>query len=209
MVATERSRIRTHPERAATDDAEEILAKGSVAHVGFVVDGQPFVIPMLYHFEENTIYIHGQRGGRLPRTLRAGDNVCVEVTLLDGLIASRDALYHSANYRSAVAFGRAREVADRDEKAAVLERMTRRYFPGRTIGVDYNAPTDADLKITALMAIDVEELNGKRRTGPPSGPDDADDSPDTFGNRGIVAPFATGEVASALGDSYEFEPPTA
>ena len=65
MVVTDRARIRTHPERAVTDDAEEILAKGSVAHVGFVVDGQPFVIPMLYHFEENTLYIHGQRGGRL------------------------------------------------------------------------------------------------------------------------------------------------
>jgi len=197
MVVSNRTRIRTHPERAVPDDAEEILTKGSVAHVGFVVDGQPFVIPMLYHFEDNTLYIHGQRGGRLPRTLRAGDDVCVEVTILDGLIASRHALYHSANYRSAVAFGKAREVTDRDEKAAVLERMTRRYFPGRTIGVDYHAPSDAELKITALMAVEIEELNGKRRTGPPAGPDDADDSPDAFGNRGIVPVSPTGEVGPA------------
>jgi len=197
MVVTDRSRIRTHPERAVTDDAEEILAKGSVAHVGFVVDGQPFVIPMLYHPEGDTVYVHGQRGGRIARTLRAGDNVCVEVTLLDELVASRHALYHTANYRSVVAFGRAREVTDRDEKAAVLERMTRRYFPGRTIGVDYHAPSDADLKITALMAIDVEEVNGKRRTGPPLGPDDADDSPEAFGNRGTVPVAPTGEVGGA------------
>ena len=196
MAVTERSRIRTHPERAVPDEAGEILTKASIAHVGFVADGRPVVIPMLYHFEHETIYIHGQRGGRLPRTLRSGQPVCVEVTLLDGLIASRDALNHSANYRSAVAFGTAREVTDRDEKEAVLERMTRRYFPGRTVGVDYRAPSDADLKITALFAIEVEELNGKRRAGPPSGPADADDSPEAFGTPGIVPVSPTGEVGT-------------
>jgi uncharacterized protein len=194
MTVSNRARIRTHPERAVPDEAEEILAKGLLAHVGFVVDGQPFVIPMLYHYENNVIYIHGQRGGRLPRTLRAGDKVCVEMTIVDGLIASRDALYHSANYRSAVAFGTAREVADRAEKEAVLERMTRRYFPGRTVGEHYRAPSDADLKITSLLAIEIEELNGKRRTGPPAGPVDADESPDAFGTRGIVPVSPTGEV---------------
>jgi nitroimidazol reductase NimA-like FMN-containing flavoprotein (pyridoxamine 5'-phosphate oxidase superfamily) len=197
MAVADRTRIRTHPERAVPDEAEEIFEKGLVAHVGFVVDGQPFVIPMLYHYEADVLYVHGQRGGRLPRTLRAGDQVCVEVTIVDGLIASRHALYHSANYRSAVAFGRAREVADRAEKAAVLERMTRRYFPGRTVGEHYSAPTDADLKITALMAIEVDELNGKRRSGPPAGPADADDSPDAFGTRGIVPVSPTGEVGMA------------
>jgi nitroimidazol reductase NimA-like FMN-containing flavoprotein (pyridoxamine 5'-phosphate oxidase superfamily) len=194
MVVDDRTKIRTHPERAVPDEAEEILEKGLVAHVGFVVDGQPFVIPMLYHYEENIIYIHGQRGGRLPRMLRSGDAVCVEVTILDGLIASRHALYHSANYRSAVAFGKARDVTDRNEKEAVLERMTRRYFPGRTVGEHYSAPTDGDLKITGLFAIEIEELNGKRRSGPPAGPDDADDSPDAFGTRGIVPVNPTGEV---------------
>ena len=196
MAVTNRARIRTHPERAVSDEAAEIIAKGSVAHVGFVVDGQPFVIPMLYHFENDIVYIHGQRGGRLPRTLRAGDQVCIEVTLLDGLIASRDALYHSANYRSATVFGRAREITDRSEKAAVLERMTRRYFPGRTVGVDYRPPSDADMKITSLLAIKVEEMSGKRRTGPPAGPADADDSPDAFGTRGIVPVSPTGEVGT-------------
>lgn len=194
MAVENRSRVRTHPERAVPEQADEILEKGLVAHVGFAVDGQPYVIPMLYHYEGSTIYIHGQRGGRLPRTLRAGTPVCVEVTILDGLITSRHALYHSANYRSSVAFGTAREVTDRDEKEAVLERMTRRYFPGRTVGEHYHAPTDGDLKITSLLAIDIEELNGKRRSGPPAGPDDADDSPEAFGTRGIIPVKATGEV---------------
>jgi nitroimidazol reductase NimA-like FMN-containing flavoprotein (pyridoxamine 5'-phosphate oxidase superfamily) len=194
MTVADRTRIRTHPERAVPDEADEILEKALLAHVGFVVDGQPYVIPMLYHYEENTIYIHGQRGGRLPRTMRAGDQVCIEVTLVDGLIASRDALYHSANYRSAVAFGKAREVTDRNEKEAVLERMTRRYFPGRTVGEHYRAPSDADLTITALMAIEVEELNGKKRSGPPAGPADADEGPEAFGTRGIVPVRPGGEV---------------
>jgi nitroimidazol reductase NimA-like FMN-containing flavoprotein (pyridoxamine 5'-phosphate oxidase superfamily) len=194
MTVSPRARIRTHPERAVPDEAEEILEKGLLAHVGFVVDGQPFVIPMLYHYEDNVIYIHGQRGGRLPRTLRAGDKVCVETTLVDGLIASRDALYHSANYRSAVAFGTAREVTDDAEKEAVLERMTRRYFPGRTVGEHYRGPSDKDLNITSLLAIEVDELNGKKRSGPPAGPADADDSPDAFGTRGIVPVSPTGEV---------------
>jgi nitroimidazol reductase NimA-like FMN-containing flavoprotein (pyridoxamine 5'-phosphate oxidase superfamily) len=197
MTVTDRTKIRTHPERAVPDEADEILQKGLVAHVGFVADGLPVVIPMLYHYEGNVVYIHGQRGGRLPRTLRAGDTVCVEVTILDGLIASRHALYHSANYRSAVGFGVAREVTDRDEKEAVLERMTRRYFPGRMVGEHYSAPTDNDLKITGLMAITLDEVNGKKRSGPPAGPDDDDDSPDAFGTRGIVPVNPTGEVGPA------------
>jgi hypothetical protein len=91
-------------------------------------------------------------------------------------------------------FGTAREVTDRDEKEAVLERMTRRYFPGRTVGVDYRPPSDADLRITALFAIDIDEKSGKQRSGPPAGPADADDSPEAFGTRGIVPVAPSGEV---------------
>jgi hypothetical protein len=74
--------------------------------------------------------------------------------------------------------------------------MTRRYFPGRTVGEDYHAPTENDMKITGLMAIDLDEVNGKKRSGPPGGPDDADDSPDAFGTRGIVPVSPTGEVGT-------------
>lgn len=186
MVVTDRSRIRTHPERAVPDEAEEILLQGMIAHVGFVADGKPVVIPMGYHFENNTIYIHGARGGRLPRTLRAGVDVCIEVTLLDGLVASRTALYHSMNYRSAVAFGTARSVVGDAAKTSIFDRMTQRYFPGRTMGVDYHAPPAKDLKITELLAIEIQELNGKKREGPPMGPEDADE--DGFGTRGVFPP---------------------
>ncbi|MGE0057522.1 MAG: pyridoxamine 5'-phosphate oxidase family protein [Dehalococcoidia bacterium] len=197
MTVSNRARIRTHPERAVPDEAEAILEKALLAHVGFAVDGQPFVIPMLYLYEDNIIYIHGQKEGRIARTLRAGDRVCIEVTIVDGLVTSRDALYHTANYRSAVAFGTAREITDRDEKERVLERMTRRYFPGRTAGEHYRPPSDGDLKITGLMAVEIEEMNGKRRSGPPTGPADADEGPDAFGTRGIVPVSPTGEVGLA------------
>jgi nitroimidazol reductase NimA-like FMN-containing flavoprotein (pyridoxamine 5'-phosphate oxidase superfamily) len=183
MAVSERSRIRTHPERAVPDEADEILAAGLVAHVGFVVEGQPYVIPMGYHYENGKLYIHGARGGRLPRTLREGAPVCVTVTLLDGLVASRHALYHSMNYRSATVFGRARSIAGDEEKTAIFDRMTQRYFPGRTLGVDYHPPSTGDLKITELLEIEVEELNGKRRSGPPKGPEDA--IPNAFGTCGV------------------------
>jgi nitroimidazol reductase NimA-like FMN-containing flavoprotein (pyridoxamine 5'-phosphate oxidase superfamily) len=172
LQVTNFTRIRTHPERAVPDEAEAILEAGMVAQVGFVVDGRPVIIPMGYHYEDGKVYIHGQRQGRLPRTLREGDLVCIAVTLLDGLVASRDALYHSMNYRSAVAYGRARSVTDKAEKIALFDRMTRRYFPGRTEGEHYAGPSDADLKITELLEIEIEELNGKKRSGPPAGPRD-------------------------------------
>lgn len=194
MAATQRSRIRTHPERSVPDETADILSRGLVAHVGFVIEGQPYVIPMLYDYADGIVYLHGQAKGRIVRELRAGTPVCIEVTLLDGLIASRHALTHSANYRSAVAYGVAREVVDAVEKEAVLERMTRRYFPGRTVGTDYHGPTAKDLRITGLLAVEIEEQGAKRRSGPPAGPADSDDSPDAFGTRGVVPVRADGEV---------------
>jgi len=183
LRVTERTRIRTHPERAVPDEAETILEQGLIAHIGFVIDGRPYVIPMGYHYEDDKIYVHSRRGGRLPQELRGGGPVCVEVTLLDGLVASRHALYHSMNYRSAIAFGRARAISDDATKTAIFERMTLRYFPGRTAGVDYHPPTPADLKITDLLEIEIEELNGKKRSGPPKGPDD--EAEQGFGSRGV------------------------
>lgn len=175
---SERARIRRHPERARPEQAEEILSAGRVAHVGFATGGQPYVIPLTYHYEEGIIYLHSAPAGRLARTLAEGTEVCVEVTLLDGLVASRDAKSHSMNYRTVVAFGRAQVVRDLDEKRRVFERMTERYFPGRAAGVDYIPATDGHLRAVELLAVRVVELSGKARSGPPLGAHDADeDSP--------------------------------
>lgn len=175
-----RSRIRRHPERAVPEMAEEILLRGRVAHVAFAIDGQPYVLPMTYHYEDAILYVHGAPASRTMKAVRAGTPVCVEVTLLDGLVASRDAKSHSANYRSAIVFGVAEPVTDLETKRAVMERMTLRYFPGRTAGQDYQPAHDGDLRTIDLLAIGVEEQSAKARFGGPKGPHDADeDGPGT------------------------------
>jgi nitroimidazol reductase NimA-like FMN-containing flavoprotein (pyridoxamine 5'-phosphate oxidase superfamily) len=179
-----RTRIRRHPERAAPERAEEILRAGRVAHVAFAVASQPYVLPFIYHYEAGRIYLHGAPASRAIATLRAGTPVCVEVTLLDGLVASRMAKYHSMNYRSVVAFGRAVEVTDEAEQRAIFERMTARYFPGRTAGQDYAPARKRDLRGVRLLAIAIEELSAKSRSGPSKGP--TDDAADAPGSRFVV-----------------------
>jgi nitroimidazol reductase NimA-like FMN-containing flavoprotein (pyridoxamine 5'-phosphate oxidase superfamily) len=185
-----RSTVRRHPERAVPAQVEEILRAGRVAHVAFAVEGQPYVLPFTYHFEPGAyapgaLYVHGAPAGRAMRALRSGIAVCVEVLLLDGLVASRTAKSHSMNYRSAMLFGRAELVTDLAEKRAVFEAMTARYFPGRTAGVDYHAALAGHLKASDLTRIQIEEWSAKRRAGRPLG--DHDDEPeDAFGSCFVV-----------------------
>jgi uncharacterized protein len=180
-----RSTIRTHADRSVPQEAAQILAEGHVAHVGFVEEGHPFVIPLGYQFSEETpdrIYFHGSLASRAMRHMASGAPVCVTVTLLNGLVYSRTALNHSMNYRSAVCFGRGRRVLDPATQRVVYEAMVRRYFPGRTEGCDYAAPTEAHLAATALVAVEIEELSAKMRTGGPLGPLDAiEGAPGTCG----------------------------
>lgn len=182
-----RTEIRQHAERSVPDEAPEILAQGRVAHVGFCrsEDGHPFVIPFSYHYEAanpERLYLHGSVESRTLKYLADGARVCVTVTLLDGLVYSRTALYHSMNYRSVVCFGRTRLITAQDEKDAVLARMIRRYFPGREAGRDYEPPPDAHLEQTAMIEVLIEEMSAKARRGGPAGPRDADqDAPGTSG----------------------------
>lgn len=185
QTGSARSRVLRHAERAQLAEATEaILRAGKLAHVAFVVGGQPFVIPFVYFYDEGRLYLHGARAGRALAHLRAGAPVCVEVTLLDGLVASRDAQNHSANYRSAVVFGRAEHITDPAAFRAVFARMTERYFPGRAVGRDYAPVPNEELLTTTLVAIAVEEMSGKARSGPPKGPRDAD--PDAPGSAFVV-----------------------
>jgi uncharacterized protein len=182
---SDRTRVRRHAERAVPDEANDILAQGLVAHVGFADEAGPFVIPLLYGFspdEPDRLILHGSRASRLQKVLASRAAACVTVTLVDGLVFSRSAKYHSANYRSVVCFGRAREITDDAEKERAMAEMTARYFEGRTAGTDYEPPSKKDLDEITVVAFSIEERSAKARRGGPRGPHDEDaDSPFTKG----------------------------
>jgi len=180
--------VRSHSERDRTGEAPEILARGIVAHVGFVEAGRPVVIPMTFQYspaEPRRIYLHGGRTGRLMTHLATGAPVSVTVTTTEGLVYSKAALDHSVNYHSVVMFGRAaREQPGTAAKRRILEAMIARYFPGRTPGVHYETASDAQLESTAMVAIDIEEWSAKVREGGPNGR--GDDDPARPGTAGVV-----------------------
>jgi len=187
MKVTERTRIKNHPERAVPGEAAGILSEGAVAHVGFVQDGQPFVIPFSYHYDPSRpglMYLHGAAKSRALEHLANDAPVCVTVTLVDSLVYSRKAMNHSMNYRSVVLLGKARAITDQSEKFELLDQMVRRYFPGRSIGRDYDPPATADIGVTAMVEVRIEEWNAKARRGGPTGPDD--DRPGAPGTAGVV-----------------------
>ena len=182
-----RATLRVHAEREATEEAAAILAAGYVAHVGFAVEGQPYVIPMTYQFdpaEPGRLYLHGAHHSRLMAHLESGAPVCVTVTMLDGLVYSRTALYHSVNYRSVVCFARSAGAPGPETQARVLDAMVARYFPGRTAGRDYEAAPAAHLEATAFVALEIEEWSAKVRRGGPKGPRDADQI--AWGTAGVI-----------------------
>ena len=181
------TKVRQHPERAVPGRAQEFLASGQVAHVGFEYEGRPYVIPMLYEYSTRRperLYLHVGPSSRILDALASGIPVCVTVTQLDGLVYSRDAKYHSANYRSVMCFGRGRIIEDEDQKRQIFEEMTLRYFPGRTAGIDYIPAPPAHLRTTVLLEIAIEEVSAKMREGGPKGPHDNDDN--ALGTRGVV-----------------------
>jgi uncharacterized protein len=180
--------IRQHAEHAVPDQAPEILAAGLVAHVGFVDDGRPVVIPMSYRYDPlapDRLYLHGSQSSRALDRVAGGEPVSICVTTIEGLVYSRTALYHSMNYQSVVCFGRGRAVADSAEKDRLLRAMIGRYFAGRTAGVDYDTPPEEHLAGTTLVEITIAEWSAKTRTGGPKGPRDAD--PDASGTCGVAA----------------------
>ena len=142
-----------------------ILDEGFICHVGFVVDGKPVVIPTGYARVEDKLYIHGSQASRMLRTLAGGVDVCVTVTLLDGLVLARSAFHHSMNYRSVVVFGRATLVEDPEEKMAALFALSEHIIRGRWN--DVREPTDVEMKLTTVLCLSLEEASAKIRTGPP------------------------------------------
>ena len=164
---TSRTQVKRLPKRAVYDHAQvcAILDEGFICHVGFVVEGQPYVIPTGYARSGGQIYIHGSAASRMLRELGQGAQLCVEVTLVDGLVLARSAFHHSMNYRSVVVLGQARLVTDVEEKTAALACFTNHIVPGRWDEV--RQPTEAELKGTTVLALALDEVSAKVRTGPP------------------------------------------
>ena len=167
MNLTNRTKLRRIPDRGSHDWATiaQILDAGFLAHVGFCLDGQPFVIPTLYGRDGERLYLHGSAASRMLRELETGVAACVTVTLLDGLVLSRSAFDHSMNYRSVVAFGRARTIADPGQKIKSLRVISEHLIAGRW--EDVREPTEQELKATTVLEFSIEEASSKVRSGPP------------------------------------------
>ena len=146
------------------DTITAILDEALICHVAFVVEGSPVVIPTIHTRIDDTLYFHGSAASRMLRSLRNGVEACVCVTLLDGLVMARSAFHHSMNYRSAVVFGTAREVTDREEKLRVLDALVDHVAKGRSR--DARSPNEAELKQTLVLALPIQEASAKIRTGP-------------------------------------------
>ena len=167
LTPTERTAIERLPKRGVYDRAaiHEILDEALWCHAGFVIGGQPYVIPTIHARVGDRLYVHGSAASRMLRTLGQGVPVCVTVSLLDGLVLARSAFHHSMNYRSVVVLGTAAEVTEREEKTRALEAIVEHVLPGRSAEV--RGPNQLELKATTVLRLPIEEASAKVRTGPP------------------------------------------
>jgi nitroimidazol reductase NimA-like FMN-containing flavoprotein (pyridoxamine 5'-phosphate oxidase superfamily) len=175
LTTTDRTRIKRQPDRGSVERAlaYEILDEARVAHVGFVHDGHPFVIPMAYGRDGDQLLLHGAKASRLLRTTGGGVPVCVTVTLLDGLVLARSTFHHSMNYRSVVVLGEARAVEGEEERCRALEVLTDHIVPGRS--AEARGPNRVELRQTEVLAVPIDEASVKLRTGGPKDePEDMD-----------------------------------
>lgn len=171
---SERARVRRVRKNACYDRTtiDAVLDAALVCHLGFVQDGQPFVIPTLHARIGDRLYVHGSAASRTLRAVGSGLPVCATVTLTDGIVLARSVFEHSINYRCVVVLGTAHRITDADEKLAVLEAFTEKLLPGRW--EDARRPTPRELKATSVMRLPLDECSAKVRTGPP----DDGDTPD-------------------------------
>ncbi len=167
QTPTARTRVIREADRGMYDreTVYRILDEGFLCHAGFVVDGQPFVIPTSYGRKDSSLYIHGSAASRMLRQMKDGVPVCITVTLLEGLVLARSIFNHSMNYRSVVILGKATLVDDPDEKLAALRTLSEHILPGRW--EDSRQPNERELKATSVLRVPIEEFSAKVRQGPP------------------------------------------
>lgn len=168
QTATDRTRLHRLPNRGDYDSAtiHAVLDEAYVCHVGMVIDGQPLVIPTAHWRVGDRLYFHGAAKGRMMRHLAAGAEICVSVSLLDGLVLARSAFHHSMNFRSVMLFGRTEAVTDRAELDAVLDALVEKMQPGRSRQV--RPASEQELAATSVVALPIAEASAKVRHGPPA-----------------------------------------
>ena len=164
---TDRTKLKRLPKRGHFDreTVYSILDEGFICHIGFILDGQPFVIPTGYARAGDKLYIHGSQASRMLRNLAGGVDACLTVTLLDGLVLARSAFHHSMNYRSVLVLGRATIVDEPSEKMAALLALSEHIIRGRW--ADVREPSDSEMKQTTVLCLPLAEASAKIRTGPP------------------------------------------
>jgi nitroimidazol reductase NimA-like FMN-containing flavoprotein (pyridoxamine 5'-phosphate oxidase superfamily) len=202
---TKRTTVKRLPKRGSYDreTINAILDEGFICHVGFVVEGQPYVIPTGYARVDDHLYIHGSAASRMLRNLSKGIEVCVTVTLLDGLVLARSAFHHSMNYRSVVILGRARLVSEDEEKNQALKALTEHIVPGRWADVRW--PTDLELKATTVLKLAIDEASAKIRAGGPI--DDEEDYAMDVWAGVLPLKLATEPAVNDSGIDDSIEPP--
>ena len=163
---TPRTRVVREPQRAVYDRGvvNRILDEGFICHVGFAIDGQPFVIPTSYGRHDDVLYIHGSAASRMLRNVSGGIPMCVTVTLIDGLVLARSIFNHSMNYRSVVVLGTGTAIEDREEKLTALRLLSEHIVPGRWNEARH--PNEKELKATTILRVPIQEFSAKVREGP-------------------------------------------
>ena len=170
---TERTRVRRISDRGHYDQDTiyPIIDEAMICHVGFIQNNNPVVIPIIHARLGNTLYIHGSGASRMLKVITNQNNICVTISLIDGIVLARSAFHHSMNYRSVVIFGSGRKIDDPEEKLNALKAVSEHLIPERWD--DVRQPNQKELDATTVIAISLEEASAKVRTGPPS--DDEDD----------------------------------
>lgn len=167
MEPTSRTRLVRKPDRGSYDRAaiHAILDEALICHIGFAVEGQPYVLPTTHARIEDRLYVHGSVASRMLKTLKGGTPVCVTVTLIDALVLARSAFHTSMNYRSVVILGAASEVTDLEHKRSAFNALIEHILPGR--GAHIRGPTDQEMKATSVLCLPITEASAKIRTGGP------------------------------------------
>jgi nitroimidazol reductase NimA-like FMN-containing flavoprotein (pyridoxamine 5'-phosphate oxidase superfamily) len=167
MESTPRTRLARKPDRGSydRDTVYAILDEALICHIGFAVEGQPYVLPTTHARIDDRLYVHGSVASRMLKRLKGGTPVCVTVTLIDGLVLARSAFHMSMNYRSVVLLGAASEVTDPEHKRSAFKALVEHILPGRS--ADIRAPSEQEIKATSVLCLPITEASAKARTGGP------------------------------------------